>query len=166
MLESKFQTEHDRDFDAVECLRWAFCTEPCSGGGGWERRDIFNSSGRCQRGEDLPLISHVSFKATSLGSPSVPGPILRWHSWRRAEWCGVCRHSLLPRLTYRRQWSCTEQVTRTGGELIGEALECGWGGPMMTCVGVVARGKDGGTRHFCMRRELRSVKRGRIGWIV
>ena len=110
MLESKFQTERDRDFDAVECLRWAFCTEPCSGGGGWERRDIFNSSGRCQSGEDLPLISQVSFKAASLGSPSVPVPILRWRSWRRAEWCGVYRHNLLPWLTHRREWSCTEQV--------------------------------------------------------
>ena len=119
MLEAKFQTEHDRDFDAVECLRWAFCTEPCSGGGGWERRDIFNSSGRLleQRGP-APYFPGEALGQQAVKS-SVPAPMLRWRGWRRGERRGVWRHSLLPRLTHRHERSCTEPVPSGGGELAG-----------------------------------------------
>lgn len=126
----------------------------------------------CQSREDLPFISQVSFKAASLGSPSVPAPMLRWRSWRRAEWCGV--YSTVSSHGSPTGASKVAQSNLPAGvgnwlaakEEPGEALEHGWGGPTMTCVGVVARGEEGSTRHFHVQRELRPMRRRRVGWIV
>nr|CAI9707428.1 unnamed protein product [Rangifer tarandus platyrhynchus] len=45
----------------------------------------------------------------------------------------------------------------------GEALECGRGGPTLTCMGVVTGGKEGGTGHLCVRREQSLFRKGQDG---